>query len=274
MILSSCYNEEKLDTPVFDREIGTPTELDIFIDQNFTQPYNMAVRYKFIDNFVGPGRKATPPSLESVRPMLDFIQTFWVDPYLEIENGVGFFTDHVPSEIIFLGGPLFNDNGTVILGQAEAGARITFTNVNAIDLEDNNWRTEQLNTVYHEFAHTVHQLYKLPNAFETIAATGYTSAGSWFILSDDDAVQRGFVSPYSTSSPDEDFAETVAFFLFDPEFDENFISPEVGCATEECITRNEGRELIQLKISAIQNHYESVTGVNLEELRAAIQSRL
>ncbi len=272
--LAGCYPEENLSVPVNDPEIEIITELDQYIETNFTQPYGMAIRYQFVDRFVDPGERVSPPSLDAVRPMLDFIQEFWINPYLEIPNGQSFFESYVPSEIVLLGGLIFNADGTVTLGTADAGAQITFTNVNAIDPTDEAWRTLQLQTVYHEFAHTVHQQFKLPNAFETIAETGYTGPGSWFVLQDNDALERGFVSPYATSSPNEDFAETVAFFLFDPDFDENFIMQEDTCQTADCIDRNEGRVRISAKMSAISDHYERVTGVNLQTLRDAVQSKL
>ncbi|MEM7297162.1 MAG: substrate import-associated zinc metallohydrolase lipoprotein [Bacteroidota bacterium] len=269
-----CYPTEELNVPVNDPDIVLETELDRYIEENFTEDYGMAIRYKFVDNFVNPDQLVAPPRLEVVRPMLDFIEEFWIEPYMQIPNGEEFFRNHVPAEIIFLGGFIYNNDGTVILGLADAGARITFTNVNAIDVTDLDWRALQLQTVYHEFAHTVHQLYTLPNAFEDIAPQGYTGPGSWFVLTDEDALERGFVSPYSTLSPNEDFAETVAFFLFDPDFEANFMTLESDCETDECITRNEGKMKIAEKLASITDHYENVTGVSLEALREEIQSRL
>ncbi len=269
-----CYPNEELNVPVNDPDIVLESELDIYIEENFTKEYGMAIRYKFVDNYVQPGQRVSPVRLESVRPMLDFIEEFWIDPYMDVEGGEEFFRNHVPAEIVFLGGLIFNNDGTVTLGTADAGAQITFTNVNAIDVDDEDWRALQLQTVYHEFAHTVHQRYKLPNAFETIAPAGYTGPGSWFVLTDEDALQRGFVSPYSTSSPNEDFAEVVAFYLFDSDFHTNFIELEENCDTDDCVSRNEGRIKIADKLSAISDHYQNVTGIDLEALRQAIQSRL
>ena len=274
IITSSCYKNEGLsiDETVSDNEFAS--ELDNYIEQNFTEEYNMAVRYKFVDQYVDLGQRVTPPSLEAVRPMLDFIDYFWIEPYLEVPNGEAFFRRFVPAEIIFLGGLIYNGDGTVTLGTADAGARITFTNVNAIDVTDVNWRTIQLQTVYHEFAHSVHQNFKLPNSFETISPTGYTSAGAWFNLTDEEALQRGFVSPYATVDPNEDFAETVAFYIFDPDFEEKFITLKDNCITADCENDNAGKSMILEKISSIRSHYEKVTGVNLDLVRASVQSRL
>jgi len=274
ILLYACYPDENLDVPVHDPGIELTSDLDVYIDENFTQEFGVAVRYKYDNNNVGAFERVTPPRLEVVRPMLDFIEYFWVEPYLAVDNGEEFFRKHVPAEIILLGGYIYNNDGTVTLGTADVGAKITFTNVNDIDPNDFEWRDLQLNTVYHEFAHIVHQRYKLPPSFETITPSGYTSPGSWFVLTDNEAIQRGFVSPYATSSPNEDFAETVAFYLFYQPFFETYINPEENCQTQDCILRNEGRLKIEEKLASITSHYQKVTGVNLTEVRNEVQSRL
>lgn len=272
LLLSSCLKEDKLN--VDKKEDDEPqTELDIYIDENFVQEYNVAVRYKYVDNYIDPGQNVAPPKLEIVRPMLDFVKEFWIDSYLAVDGGEDFFRRYVPAELIFLGGPIYNNDGTVTLGTADAGARITYTDVNSYDLEDSDWVQLQLQVTYHEFAHIVHQEFKLPNSFENISPEGYTSSGSWFTLDDEQALERGFVSPYATSSVNEDFAETVAFYVFDSDFFETYIDLE-DCGDVDCEARNEGREKIQEKLTSIKDHYLKVTGVDLDDLRAELQSKL
>ena len=113
LLLVSCYSDESLDTPVTNPGAGPETALDIYIDENFTQEFGMAIRYRFVDRFVSPFQRVAPPALEAVRPMLDFIEEFWIGPYMEVENGEEFFREQVPAEIVFLGGLLFNEDGTV-----------------------------------------------------------------------------------------------------------------------------------------------------------------
>ncbi len=273
LMLSGCYPDESLNVAEKDQDVEL-SALDQYIEDNFTEEYNMAIRYRYIDRYVNPGERVAPPKLDVVQPMLDFIQEYWINPYLEVTNGEEFFRGHVPPEIILLGGFIYNPDGTVTLGTADSGARITFTNVNSIDPSDQEWRSLQLQTVYHEFSHIVHQRYKLPTAYETITTSGYTSAGSWFNLTDQGAIMRGFVSPYATSSPNEDFAETVAFYLFDPDFHERFIIQDDECNTAACEAENNGKAFITQKVAAITEHYEKVTGIDLEELRGIIQEKL
>ncbi|MEP2027053.1 MAG: substrate import-associated zinc metallohydrolase lipoprotein [Reichenbachiella sp.] len=273
LVVTSCFEEDKLDVPVGDVEEPT-TALDKYIDSNFTEEYGIAIRYKYVDNFVNPGQRVAPPKLEVVRPMLDLVDEYWIDVYEDVDGGEQYFRRYVPGELVFLGGLIYNGDGTVTLGTADAGARITFTDVNSIDFDDDEWLLRQLHTVYHEFAHIVHQNDKLPPAFEEIAAAGYSSAGSWFNLTDEEALMRGFVSPYATSSPNEDFAETIAFYMAEADFFEDYITLEEDCTTAACEDRNEGRVLILEKLNAIKEHYLKSTGVDLDDLRASVQSRL
>ena len=271
--IGGCYPNEELNVPQRDDEELIINELDAYIDENFTKRYGMAVRYKFVDSYLSVGQQTTPPRLDAVRPMLDFIQEFWIDPYEEVENGAEFFENHVPAEVILFGGLIYQGS-TVLLGVADAGARISLLDVNSVDPDNQDWILFQLGTIYHEFAHVVHQRYKLPTGYETISPTGYTSAGSWFVLDDADALERGFVSPYGTSSPNEDYAELVSAYLWDPDFDANFTTDEDDCQDADCESRNIGRALIREKLAAIADHYENVTGINFAQLRARTQSKI
>jgi len=270
---AGCYRSDQLNVPEKEFDDDDFSELDRYINENFTEPYGITVRYRYSDDFINFGQRTVPVKVELVRPMLDFLQTYWIDPYLEVENGREFFIGHVPAEVVLLGGQIF-DGGGVVLGFAEAGARITVLDVNTLDLEDDDWVRRQLNIIYHEFAHVVHQKHNMPSGFETITPTGYTGPGSWFTLTNEDALERGFVTPYSTQDVQEDFAELISFYLFEPEFDSLYLQQEFDCETADCERRNEGRQSISEKLSNVSNHYGKVTGIDLDLLREATQSAI
>lgn len=270
--LISCYPDEKIEA---DLKVAEPSNepLDQLIQSRFLDPYGVAVRYRYVDRYVDPDKRVTPPKQELVEPMLDFLNEFWIEPYMQVENGETFFKNHVPAEIILIGSYMFNADGTRTLGTADAGARITLTEVNFVDKADMEWVFLQLGTIYHEFAHIIHQRYNLPANFQNISPQGYTSAGSWYTLSDEEALIRGFVSPYGTSSFNEDYAEIVAFYLYHPQFFDIYINDEADCTTPECVQRNEGRVKIRTKLAAILSHYERNTGVDLTKVRELIQAK-
>lgn len=273
MMATSCYKDEEVNKPV--REVPLSDDvLDKYVQENFIDPYGVAVRFKFVDRYVDQTKRVSPPRRTVVIPMLDFLTTFWVEPFVEVENGDRFFRNHVPAEVIFIGSSIYNDDGTVTLGTADAGARITLTEVNDIDLADKQWIIRQLGTIYHEFAHIMHQRYNLPPNWQQISPNGYTSSGSWYNLSEEEALQRGFVSPYGTSSYNEDFAELVAFLLFDENFFNIYINDESCPSGGACEARNQGRVLLRRKYNAVLMHYEQNTGVDLLEVRSLIQQKL
>jgi substrate import-associated zinc metallohydrolase lipoprotein len=270
---SGCYKDEDVVSPVKTQPLSDDP-IDQYIRENFLEEYGIAVRYKFVDRYVDQNKRVTPPKRELVEPMLDFLTEFWIEPYTNVPSGSKFFKSHVPAEIILIGSTIYNADGTVTLGTADAGARITLTEVNDIDRQNTDWIIRQLGTIYHEFAHIVHQRYNLPPNFQEISPQGYTSLGSWFNLTNEEALQRGFVSPYGTSTFNEDFAEVVAFLLFDPLFYEKYIEDEPDCTTVDCVARNEGREKLRRKYNAILQHYEQNTGVDLLRVRDIIQAKL
>jgi substrate import-associated zinc metallohydrolase lipoprotein len=273
VLASSCYKDESLESPVKQQ---TPSEdpIDIYIQENFVDKYGVSIRYKFVDRYVDPDKRVSPPLREVVQPTVDFLTQFWVTPYLSVQNGRRFFENHVPAEVILIGSLMYNDDGTVTLGTADVGARITLTDVNSLDLDDDEWLYLQLHVIYHEFAHIVHQRYNLPTNWQEISPDGYTSVGSWYTLSDEEALQRGFVSPYATSDFNEDYAEMVSFITYYPEFYDRYITDEENCTDEACVARNEGRALIRRKYVSVLNHYEQVTGVDLLDVRAVVQDLL
>lgn len=273
LLLTACYPDEEVNLPVIEHPFSED-ELDQYIQANFIDEYGVAVRYRFVDRYVDQNKRVTPPKLSVVQPMLDFLTELWIEPFTEVANGNRFFRAHVPAEIVLIGSTMYNADGTVTLGTADAGARITLTEVNFVDIKNQEWVFRQLGTIYHEFAHIVHQRYNLPPNWQEISPQGYTSLGSWYNLTDEEALKRGFVSPYGTSTFNEDFAEVVAFLLFRPDFFTRFLEDEPNCQTVECNARNEGRAKLRRKYNAILQHYEQNTGVDLLKVREIIQSKL
>lgn len=272
-LVISCYPDEDVTAPVREQPYSDDP-LDQYIQESFLDEYGVAVRYRFVDRYVDRTKRVAPPKVDLVRPMLDFLTEYWIKPFVDVAGGTRFFKGHVPAEIVLVGSPMYNNDGTVTLGTADAGARITLTEVNFIDENNLDWVFRQLGTIYHEFAHIVHQRYNLPSTFQEISPQGYTSAGSWFNLTEEEALRRGFVSPYGTSSYNEDFAEIVAFLLYHPDFFDFYLEDEENCVTVECLQRNEGRARIRRKYNVILEHYRINTGVDLLEVREIIQTKL
>jgi len=273
LVLALSCQDEKLHVPVKPDPESTDT-LDQWLETNFTKEYGIIVRYKQVDNYVESGKRVSPPDREIVEPVMRFVLSYWMEPFADVPNGEKFFRRYVPAEIVLIGTPIFNGDGTITLGTADAGARITLTQVNDYAPTNKDWIITQIHTIYHEFAHIMHQNFKLPPTWKTITPHGYTGPGAWYTLSDEQALEAGFVTPYATSSYNEDFAETVAEILFNADFYDQFINEDTSCNTVICGKQNDGRALIKQKYDAILAHYKQYTGVDLLLVREVVQQKL
>ena len=110
-----------------------------------------------------------------------------------------------------VGSPQFNDDGTLVLGEAESGRKVTLFVINEFDSRNIFQVKEMLHTIHHEFAHILHQTVLYPREYKQITPSGYTA--SWYNTSDQAALNLGFITPYARASADEDFVEMIATML-------------------------------------------------------------
>ena len=102
--------------------------------------YGTATRWRWNDNFISPTQRATPIDADFVIPVAKLVDYLWVGPYASTgSNAVNFIKELFPAELVFIGSYIFNDDGTVLLGYAEGGARVTLLNLNSFDFQDRNW---------------------------------------------------------------------------------------------------------------------------------------
>jgi substrate import-associated zinc metallohydrolase lipoprotein len=194
------------------------TAFDLWLKENYTDAYNIDFKYKWDDGETMTDYNLVPPTLASAAVISRAIKHLWLEAYDEATGGAGFMRQYAPRVILLIGSPALSPrSGTMILGQAEGGVKITLFLVNYIDVTD----LETLNdyyfrTMHHEFAHVLHQTKPYPNKEYDIISAGKYTAGAWINLSDAEARQRGFVTPYGSSEPREDFVELISTYLLQP----------------------------------------------------------
>ncbi len=273
-ILSGCDREETLQPiSIFENnELESTVELDEFLKTEFRDPYGCNIIYKFVDRYIDPSKQATPPRLDVVKPIAELIKQAWIEPYNKAsDQGEEFLRSYFPGEIVILGSPLFNGDGTITLGIADAGVRVTLTQANQYAPDNTAWILQTFRTLHHEFAHIVDQNFNFDvEAFYNISSEDYTTPGTWTNETTDSAIARGMVTPYATSAVGEDFAETVSYIVTtDPaEFEATFITPE-DCTGlgQDCLDRNEGRKRIQQKYDAVVKYMKEDVGIDILVLR-------
>lgn len=265
---ASCQKEAE-PTYVREPEVVLTDEIDIWFYENFVKPYNSVIRWKWDDSFVDPKFYVSPPKREVMIPVGNMILHYWMEPFIE-QGGNGFIREHFPPEIVCVGSKLLNADGTETLGYADAGVRITLTDLNLFDLKNKDWVLGQLRTIHHEFTHIIHQKHGLPVGYELVTKENYIG-NAWVNLSQEEAIARGMVTNYGTSDQFEDFCELISFYLTTDaaEFDKTFltaVTPDDGL--------NAGRALITRKLELAKEYYISNFKIDLDKLRTTILDRI
>ncbi len=212
LTMMSCAKEESL-SDSFILGLGgedyTWNEIDEWIYDNITKPYNMEVKYRWDQSELDLNRTLVPVEEDKVIPVMETILTTWISVYEEV-GGADFIKSLSPKKFVLVGSPEYN-NSTITLGEAEGGRKITIYRINWFEQSDIDIIQSIMKTVHHEFGHTMHQTVNYTTAFDEITATTYNS--SWNNVSSDEAMQKGYVSAYASANADEDFVETLSRIL-------------------------------------------------------------
>ena len=209
---SSCDDESDLsDTSVLSVEEGYQGDLDKWIIDNYTTPYNIEVKWKWDDNEVSSKFWVTPPQKKQAKEFLEAMLEVWIKPYKEETAGNPFLETFIPKIIVLVGTPQYNKDGTVTLGLAEGGRKVTVFDIDKFDITDRSSVIKAFHTMHHEFAHILHQTTFYSLDFKSITKGDYT--GNWIDVNDVDANLKGYITPYSMLNENEDFVELVAAIL-------------------------------------------------------------
>lgn len=225
----SCDKEDDLrDESVVAYEEAFQNDLDGWIYENLTKPYNVEVKYKWDDTEISNTLHVTPPSAKKAKDFLEAYLNFWIKPYEEESTAGGnaeFMYKYMPKLLVLVGTPAFNADGTMTLGMAEGGRKVTIFNIEKFaEVTEYTWDTpEQIvarkrdvimtsfHTLHHEFAHIMHQTKFYPDEFKQVCKGDYTAR--WMDLEKEEAKMKGFITPYAMLNENEDFVELVAGML-------------------------------------------------------------
>ncbi|AYB35100.1 zinc-binding metallopeptidase [Chryseolinea soli] len=209
-LASSCSDpEEDLDISFLDVDTET-NAIDRWIVQNYTDPYNIAVSYKWVPFELATDKVLVPVKEEKVIPVMTLVKQTWIEPYVQ-EAGGDFMKINAPKQFVLVGSPQYNNDGTMVLGEAESGRKVTLFVINDFVNTDVPAVKQMLHTIHHEFAHILHQSKLYPRNFKQITPSGYTA--TWYNTVNEDAWNLGFITPYARASSDEDFVEMISTML-------------------------------------------------------------
>lgn len=218
LLLLSCSQEEGFGPSIFDMEDqlvegSASYEFDAWLRQAYLVPYNLDFRYRMEDVGSDMDYNLVPTSFEKAQQMAKLVKYLWFDVYGTVVSPE-FLKENGPRIIHLIGSPAYNPiSGTMLLGTAEGGLKVTLFRCNELDPTDVDLLNEYyFKTMHHEFAHILHQKRNYPVEFGLISQGKYNPLG-WQYKTDSEAATLGFVSPYAGSQNREDFVEIIANYL-------------------------------------------------------------
>lgn len=218
LIVTSCSEDELGPTifpdvdPTEDPESYT-YKFDTWLNNSFRDVYNLDLKYKLEDVEIDMQYNLTPVTIENAEKLAVLIKYLWFDAYTEL-SGADFLKQYGPRIIHLIGSPAYNpSSGTETLGLAEGGIKVSLFKVNEMDAQNVDMLNEYyFRTMHHEFGHILHQTKSYPTEFNLLSNDFYDSS-SWQMRNFGQTASMGFMTPYASSQPREDFAEVIANFI-------------------------------------------------------------
>lgn len=263
LLLGGCREEEKIADDLYIPGLGgekyAENELDKWLYQNYTLPYNIDVVYRWdaAQAYSSLSEvQLVPVEFDAVQPMMAALRDVWFEPYIQATgNSQDFLKEVAPKKIVLVGSPEYQ-NGSYTLGQAEGGRKILLLNVNNFDASDENELKESLHTIVHEFTHILHQTKLFDKKYQEISTGRYNS--NWTLLKDPEARRLGFITSYAMLNKDEDFAEMVSGILV---FGYDWFKDTVLAEAEKSTENPNAKADLEAKLAIVESYFKETWNI-------------
>lgn len=218
-VFTACGDDDDFTETIFptDEDVLDPSsysyKFDKWIIDNFLTPYNLEFCYKMEDVETDMNYNLVPATYENAIDIAVLTKYLWFDAYDEL-TGKEFLKMNAPRKIHIVGSPAYNiETGSMILGLAEGGIKVSLFRVNEMEVNNfYNLNEYYFRTMHHEFSHILHQKKSYPVEFNQLNVGNYDD-NNWQDRNGGLVASLGFVTPYASSQFREDFAETIANFV-------------------------------------------------------------
>jgi substrate import-associated zinc metallohydrolase lipoprotein len=261
---SSCQEEAlNPNSQIIDSNIEQ-NDFDRWLLKNYTEPYNIDFKYRMEFNESNMNYYLVPAEYNKAIKIAKLLRYLCLGAYDEVTGDVTFIRNYFPKMVHLVGSAAYKNNGTMVLGEAEGGLKMTLYYVNNLQLNPEFLNYYYFKTMHHEFAHILHQTKPYPADFKMISGSDYV-ADTWSEVWDDDADAQanGFISEYASKEANEDFVELIAIYITNTAAEWNSIISAAG----------EGGDIITSKFDIVYNYMNNSWGIDLDELRATILER-
>lgn len=263
LLLGGCREEEKIADDLYIPGLGgekyAENELDKWLYQNYTLPYNIDVVYRWdaAQTYSSLSEvQLVPVEFDAVQPMMAALRDVWFEPYIQATgNSQDFLKEVAPKKIVLVGSPEYQ-NGSNKLGEAKGGRKILLLNVNNFDASDENELKESLHTIVHEFTHILHQTKLFDKKYQEISTGRYNS--NWTLLKDPEARRLGFITSYAMLNKDEDFAEMVSGILV---FGYDWFKDTVLAEAEKSTENPNAKADLEAKLAIVESYFKETWNI-------------
>lgn len=261
--LTSCGDDDLDKESIFQDSKVKENDFDKWIYKNYTLPYNIDLMYRMQDIESNHEYSLAPADFDKSVMLAHIVKYAWLEAYDEVA-GVDFTRRFVPKMLHFIGSAAYESNGTMVLGTAEGGLKVTLYLVNNLQVDRDLLNEYYFKTMHHEFAHILHQTKNYPTEYDLISESNYVS-GDWYLVRDSEAHQLGFVTPYSMSEPREDIAEVTSMYITKTPEEWDAILEDAG---------TEGAAIINQKLEIVKKYMLSSWNIDMDVLRDCVQRRI
>jgi substrate import-associated zinc metallohydrolase lipoprotein len=281
--VASCQQDSLNEESVIKDSTVEMNDFDYWLEANFLKPYNIEFKYRFSLDESDKGFWNVPADIDASIIYAHLVKYLCIDTYDEIA-GIDFTRAYFPKMFFLIGTWEFRNNGSFVLGTAEAGKKIMLSGVNylpeMLDYYSGDELAENLSqyyikTIHHEFTHILNQTKTYPESFGTITSNTYV--GDACFSTDAYWRGRGYITDYAQSEHREDFAELLSEYIT---HDQAWWDAQIKAAHDETATVRlsnpdapYGDELINSKIDIVRAYMQDSWDIDIDELRSILLRR-
>ncbi len=257
---ASCRKSSTLDVDMSKYIVDNPppTEIDDWITDNLTNPYNIQLQYRFERDLQGDiAKDVSPVKLDKVKPTGEAIINIFLNTYERVA-GRTFIKTYTPKQFVLFGSPAYNSDGSLTLGSADGGRRVILYDLNNLDFTNPDQVITKMRAIHHEFTHILNQTIAIQPEFSLVSKSDYTV--DWTNPSNTDSVAQklGFVSRYARNDYLEDFAEMVSFLLVKGELWFNNYAKAAG---------GDGQTILKKKEALVVDYFKQYFNISFRDLQ-------
>ena len=281
---SSCQRDVIEPESVIKDSTVEMNDFDRWLEVNFLKPYNIEFKYRYALNESDMGFYTVPADVNSSIIYAHLVKYLCIDTYDEIA-GVTFTRSYFPKMFFLIGTWEYRNNGSIVLGTAEAGKKIMLAGVNELPLVldyyegaelDDYLNTYYIKTIHHEFTHILNQTKAFSDSFKQITSATYVADACFD--TDEYWRGRGYITAYAQSEPREDFAELLSEYVT---HNAAWWAEQISAASKETAevrktdpSAVDGASLIESKIDIVRNYMQDSWNIDIDELRDIVNRRM